>query len=90
MSYLGSREMHPQQVSCHIAHTNERTHEIIMANLDRSPMYSGVIEGVGPRYYPSIEDKVHRFADKSSHQVFIEPEGLDTRALSTESRRRCL
>ncbi|WP_447554760.1 tRNA uridine-5-carboxymethylaminomethyl(34) synthesis enzyme MnmG [Vreelandella sp. EE22] len=78
MSYLGSREMHPAQVSCHIAHTNERTHEIIMANLDRSPMYSGVIEGIGPRYCPSIEDKVHRFADKSSHQVFIEPEGLDT------------
>ncbi|MCP1313923.1 MULTISPECIES: tRNA uridine-5-carboxymethylaminomethyl(34) synthesis enzyme MnmG [unclassified Halomonas] len=81
MSYLGTREMHPQQVSCHTAHTNERTHEIIMANLDRSPMYSGVIEGVGPRYCPSIEDKVHRFADKSSHQVFIEPEGLDTHEL---------
>nr|WP_297457685.1 tRNA uridine-5-carboxymethylaminomethyl(34) synthesis enzyme MnmG [uncultured Halomonas sp.] len=78
MSYLGSRAGHPRQVSCHIAHTNERTHEIILANLDRSPMYSGVIEGVGPRYCPSIEDKVHRFADKSSHQVFIEPEGLDT------------
>ncbi|MBZ5487438.1 tRNA uridine-5-carboxymethylaminomethyl(34) synthesis enzyme MnmG [Halomonas aquamarina] len=81
MSYLGSRDMHPRQVSCHIAHTNERTHEIIMANLDRSPMYSGVIEGIGPRYCPSIEDKVHRFADKSSHQVFIEPEGLDTHEL---------
>ncbi|MBE0462262.1 MAG: tRNA uridine-5-carboxymethylaminomethyl(34) synthesis enzyme MnmG [Halomonadaceae bacterium] len=81
MSYLGSRDMHPQQVSCHIAHTNERTHEIILANLDRSPMYSGVIAGVGPRYCPSIEDKVHRFADKSSHQVFIEPEGLDTHEL---------
>ncbi|GHB02719.1 tRNA uridine-5-carboxymethylaminomethyl(34) synthesis enzyme MnmG [Modicisalibacter luteus] len=81
MSYLGSSEMHPRQVSCHIAHTNERTHEIIFANLDRSPMYSGVIEGVGPRYCPSIEDKVHRFADKSSHQVFIEPEGLDTHEL---------
>jgi len=81
MSYLGSREMHPQQVSCHIAHTNERTHEIILGNLDRSPMYSGVIEGIGPRYCPSIEDKVHRFADKSSHQVFIEPEGLDTHEL---------
>ncbi|HET8791939.1 MAG TPA: tRNA uridine-5-carboxymethylaminomethyl(34) synthesis enzyme MnmG, partial [Modicisalibacter sp.] len=78
MSYLGSRDNHPRQVSCHIAHTNERTHEIILANLDRSPMYSGVIEGVGPRYCPSIEDKVHRFADKSSHQIFIEPEGLDT------------
>ncbi|QJQ95604.1 MULTISPECIES: tRNA uridine-5-carboxymethylaminomethyl(34) synthesis enzyme MnmG [Halomonadaceae] len=81
MSYLGNRGMHPRQVSCHIAHTNERTHEIIFANLDRSPMYSGVIEGVGPRYCPSIEDKVHRFADKPSHQVFIEPEGLDTHEL---------
>lgn len=81
MSYLGSREQHPRQVDCHIAHTNERTHEIIFANLDRSPMYSGVIEGVGPRYCPSIEDKVHRFADKTSHQVFIEPEGLDTHEL---------
>ncbi|WP_010625964.1 tRNA uridine-5-carboxymethylaminomethyl(34) synthesis enzyme MnmG [Halomonas sp. KM-1] len=81
MSFLGSREMHPRQVSCHIAHTNERTHEIIFANLDRSPMYSGVIEGVGPRYCPSIEDKVHRFADKASHQVFIEPEGLGTHEL---------
>ncbi|SFH57944.1 tRNA uridine-5-carboxymethylaminomethyl(34) synthesis enzyme MnmG [Modicisalibacter xianhensis] len=81
MSYLGSREMHPPQASCHIAHTNERTHEIIFANLDRSPMYSGVIEGIGPRYCPSIEDKVHRFADKTSHQVFIEPEGLDTHEL---------
>ncbi|QNI04625.1 tRNA uridine-5-carboxymethylaminomethyl(34) synthesis enzyme MnmG [Halomonas sp. SH5A2] len=81
MSYLGSREMHPKQMSCHIAHTNERTHEIILANLERSPMYSGVIEGIGPRYCPSIEDKVHRFADKSSHQIFIEPEGLDTNEL---------
>ncbi|MCZ0927628.1 MULTISPECIES: tRNA uridine-5-carboxymethylaminomethyl(34) synthesis enzyme MnmG [Halomonadaceae] len=81
MSYLGSREMHPEQMSCHIGHTNERTHEIIMANLERSPMYSGVIEGIGPRYCPSIEDKVHRFADKSSHQIFIEPEGLDTNEL---------
>ncbi|WP_280552594.1 tRNA uridine-5-carboxymethylaminomethyl(34) synthesis enzyme MnmG [Halomonas sp. 25-S5] len=81
MSYLGNREMHPRQASCHIAHTNERTHEIILANLDRSPMYSGVIEGVGPRYCPSIEDKVHRFADKASHQVFVEPEGLDTHEL---------
>ncbi|APX94811.1 tRNA uridine-5-carboxymethylaminomethyl(34) synthesis enzyme MnmG [Halomonas sp. 1513] len=81
MSYLGGREMHPRQVSCHIAHTNQRTHEIIFANLDRSPMYSGVIEGVGPRYCPSIEDKVHRFADKASHQIFVEPEGLDTHEL---------
>lgn len=78
MSFLGNREMHPRQVNCHIAHTNERTHDIIRNNLDRSPMYSGVIEGVGPRYCPSIEDKIHRFADKNSHQVFIEPEGLDT------------
>ncbi|WP_299234170.1 tRNA uridine-5-carboxymethylaminomethyl(34) synthesis enzyme MnmG [uncultured Halomonas sp.] len=81
MSFMGSREQHPRQVSCHIAHTNERSHEIIHANLDRSPMYSGTIEGVGPRYCPSIEDKVHRFADKASHQVFIEPEGLDTHEL---------
>ncbi|MFP4136949.1 MAG: tRNA uridine-5-carboxymethylaminomethyl(34) synthesis enzyme MnmG [Halomonas sp.] len=81
MSFMGRRDQHPRQVSCHIAHTNERTHEIIHANLDRSPMYSGTIEGVGPRYCPSIEDKVHRFADKASHQVFIEPEGLDTHEL---------
>ncbi|MDN6180250.1 MAG: tRNA uridine-5-carboxymethylaminomethyl(34) synthesis enzyme MnmG [Halomonas subglaciescola] len=81
MSYLGNREMHPRQMSCHIAHTNARTHDIIRANLDRSPMYSGDIEGVGPRYCPSIEDKVSRFADKDSHQIFIEPEGLDTHEL---------
>ncbi|SFU49967.1 tRNA uridine-5-carboxymethylaminomethyl(34) synthesis enzyme MnmG [Halomonas korlensis] len=81
MSYRGSQAMHPRQVSCHIAHTNERTHEIILANLERSPMYSGVIEGVGPRYCPSIEDKVHRFADKTSHQIFVEPEGLETHEL---------
>ncbi|PMR71159.1 tRNA uridine-5-carboxymethylaminomethyl(34) synthesis enzyme MnmG [Halomonas heilongjiangensis] len=81
MSFMGRRDQHPRQVSCHIAHTNERSHEIILANLDRSPMHSGVIEGVGPRYCPSIEDKVHRFADKASHQVFIEPEGLDTHEL---------
>ncbi|MDR5866537.1 tRNA uridine-5-carboxymethylaminomethyl(34) synthesis enzyme MnmG [Halomonas koreensis] len=81
MSYLGDRGMHPRQLSCHIAHTNERTHEIIHANLERSPMFSGVIEGVGPRYCPSIEDKVHRFADKASHQIFVEPEGLDTHEL---------
>ncbi|GAB3395640.1 tRNA uridine-5-carboxymethylaminomethyl modification enzyme MnmG/GidA [Azotobacter armeniacus] len=78
MSFLGSREQHPQQVSCWITHTNARTHEIIAGNLDRSPMYSGVIEGIGPRYCPSIEDKIHRFADKDSHQVFLEPEGLST------------
>jgi tRNA uridine 5-carboxymethylaminomethyl modification enzyme len=77
-SFLGSAEQHPRQVSCWITHTNERTHAAIRANLDRSPMYSGVIEGVGPRYCPSIEDKVHRFADKASHQIFLEPEGLTT------------
>lgn len=81
MSFMGSRDQHPRQMSCHIAHTNERSHDIIHANLDRSPMYSGTIEGTGPRYCPSIEDKVHRFADKASHQVFIEPEGLDTHEL---------
>ena len=81
MSFLGSVEEHPEQVNCWITHTNERTHEIIAANLDRSPMYTGVIEGVGPRYCPSIEDKIHRFADKESHQVFIEPEGLTTHEL---------
>jgi tRNA uridine 5-carboxymethylaminomethyl modification enzyme len=78
MSFLGDAAEHPQQRCCWITHTNERTHEIIRGSLDRSPMYSGVIEGVGPRYCPSIEDKIHRFADKSSHQVFIEPEGLST------------
>jgi len=77
-SYLGSRADHPRQVSCHITHTNERSHDLIRANLDRSPMYAGVIEGSGPRYCPSIEDKVVRFADKLSHQIFIEPEGLYT------------
>lgn len=81
MSFLGHAAQHPEQVSCWITHTNARTHEIIVANLDRSPMYSGVIEGVGPRYCPSIEDKIHRFADKDSHQVFIEPEGLTTHEL---------
>ena len=77
-SFLGSREQHPRQVSCHITHTNEQTHEIIRSGLSRSPMYAGVIEGVGPRYCPSIEDKIVRFSDKDSHQIFIEPEGLDT------------
>jgi len=81
MSFLGRAAQHPEQVSCWITHTNAKTHEIIAANLDRSPMYSGVIEGVGPRYCPSIEDKIHRFADKDSHQVFIEPEGLTTHEL---------
>ena len=77
-SFLGNVAQHPRQLPCWITHTNARTHEIIAANLDRSPMYSGVIEGVGPRYCPSIEDKIHRFADKDSHNVFLEPEGLDT------------
>ena len=77
-SYLGNAGLHPQQLPCWITHTNSRTHDIIRGGLDRSPMYSGVIEGIGPRYCPSIEDKIHRFADKDSHQVFLEPEGLDT------------
>ncbi len=77
-SYLGCSALHPKQISCWVTHTNEKTHDIIRGGLDRSPMYSGVIEGIGPRYCPSIEDKVHRFADKSAHQVFLEPEGLDT------------
>ena len=81
MSFMGNVNQHPKQVSCWITHTNSRTHEIIANNLDRSPMYSGVIEGVGPRYCPSIEDKIHRFADKDSHQVFLEPEGLNTHEL---------
>jgi tRNA uridine 5-carboxymethylaminomethyl modification enzyme len=75
-SFLGSRAQHPPQVSCWITHTNPRTHEIIRGGLDRSPMFTGVIEGIGPRYCPSIEDKIHRFASKSSHQIFLEPEGL--------------
>ena len=77
-SFLGRRDQHPRQVSCWIAHTTARTHDIIRGGLDRSPMFTGVIEGVGPRYCPSIEDKIHRFADKESHQVFLEPEGLET------------
>ena len=77
-SFLGRASEHPRQLPCHITHTNERTHEIIRAAFDRSPMFTGGIEGVGPRYCPSVEDKVHRFADKASHQIFIEPEGLDT------------
>ncbi|MGI2855679.1 tRNA uridine-5-carboxymethylaminomethyl(34) synthesis enzyme MnmG [Shewanella algae] len=81
MSFIGDVNQHPQQISCYITHTNEKTHEIIRGGLDRSPMYSGVIEGIGPRYCPSIEDKIHRFADKSSHQIFIEPEGLNTNEL---------
>ncbi len=77
-SFLGRVEQHPRQVPCWVTHTNERTHDIIRAGLDRSPMYTGVIEGVGPRYCPSIEDKIHRFASKDSHQIFLEPEGLTT------------
>ena len=77
-SFLGRRRDHPQQISCHITHTSEKTHDIIRGALDESPMYSGMIEGVGPRYCPSVEDKVVRFADKASHQVFVEPEGLTT------------
>ena len=77
-SFLGNAAMHPQQVACWVTHTNTRTHEIIRAGLDRSPMFTGVIEGIGPRYCPSIEDKVHRFADKDAHQIYLEPEGLST------------
>ncbi|QGG79140.1 tRNA uridine-5-carboxymethylaminomethyl(34) synthesis enzyme MnmG [Litorivicinus lipolyticus] len=81
MSFMGSRDDHPRQVPCYITQTNAKTHDIIRANLDRSPMFSGVIDGVGPRYCPSIEDKVTRFADKESHQIFVEPEGLTTHEL---------
>ncbi|MGH8252439.1 MAG: tRNA uridine-5-carboxymethylaminomethyl(34) synthesis enzyme MnmG [Steroidobacteraceae bacterium] len=77
-SFLGRVNDHPEQVDCHITYTNERTHDIIRAGLDRSPMYTGIIEGVGPRYCPSVEDKVQRFAERKAHQIFIEPEGLDT------------
>lgn len=77
-SFLGTRNMHPRQLPCWITHTNARTHDIIRQGLDRSPMFTGVIEGVGPRYCPSIEDKIHRFAGKDAHQIFLEPEGLDT------------
>jgi len=77
-SFLGDRAMHPRQVACWITHTNQRTHDIIRGGLDRSPMFTGVIEGVGPRYCPSIEDKIHRFSGKDSHQIFLEPEGLTT------------
>lgn len=77
-SFMGNVEQHPDQVSCYITYTNEKTHDIIRGGLDRSPMYTGVIEGVGPRYCPSIEDKINRFADKDSHQIFVEPEGLST------------
>jgi tRNA uridine 5-carboxymethylaminomethyl modification enzyme len=77
-SFLGNAGQHPAQLPCWITHTNERTHDVIRSGLDRSPMYTGVIEGVGPRYCPSVEDKIHRFADKESHQIFLEPEGLTT------------
>jgi len=77
-SFMGSTAMHPRQISCWITHTNERTHEIIRSGFDRSPMFTGKIEGVGPRYCPSVEDKINRFADKDSHQIFLEPEGLTT------------
>jgi tRNA uridine 5-carboxymethylaminomethyl modification enzyme len=77
-SFMGRREMHPRQLPCWVAHTNERTHQVIRGGLDRSPLYTGVIAGVGPRYCPSIEDKIHRFAGKASHQIFLEPEGLTT------------
>src|SRR6476619_2860729 len=77
-SVMGNAAMHPRQVPCWVTHTNAQTHDIIRAGLDRSPMYTGVIEGVGPRYCPSIEDKIHRFASKESHQIFLEPEGLTT------------
>lgn len=81
MSYMGSADQHPEQVDCFITHTNQQTHDIIRAGFDRSPMFTGVIEGTGPRYCPSIEDKINRFADKDSHQIFVEPEGLSTHEL---------
>lgn len=81
MSFIGSAAEHPQQTCCWVTHTNAQTHDIIRGGLDRSPMYTGVIEGIGPRYCPSIEDKIHRFADKATHQIFIEPEGLNTHEL---------
>ena len=77
-SFLGKRKQHPRQIPCYITRTNNRTHDIISSGLDRSPMYTGVIDGIGPRYCPSIEDKIVRFADRNSHQIFVEPEGLDT------------
>jgi tRNA uridine 5-carboxymethylaminomethyl modification enzyme len=99
-SFLGEASMHPRQLPCWITHTNERTHAIIRSGFDRSPMFTGKIEGVGPRYCPSIEDKINRFADKDSHQIFLEPEGLTTNEFypngistslpSTSSWRRCI
>ena len=81
MSYMGNADQHPEQISCYITRTNERTHDIIRGSFDRSPMFTGVIEGTGPRYCPSIEDKINRFSDKDSHQIFVEPEGLTTHEL---------
>ncbi len=81
MSYLGRVEEHPRQVCCYITHTNERTHEVMRKGFDRSPMFTGVIDGVGPRYCPSVEDKINRYPDKTSHQIFVEPEGLNTHEL---------
>ncbi|ABN74739.1 tRNA uridine 5-carboxymethylaminomethyl modification protein [Actinobacillus pleuropneumoniae] len=78
MSFMGSVDLHPRQIPCHITHTNEQTHDLIRNSLDRSPMYTGIIEGIGPRYCPSIEDKVMRFSDRNSHQIYLEPEGLST------------
>ena len=90
MSFLSTPAAHPAQVPCHITHTNTRTHEIIRGGLDRSPMYTGVIDAAGPRYCPSIEDKVVRFADRDAHQVFVEPEGLETCEIyPTASRPAC-
>jgi tRNA uridine 5-carboxymethylaminomethyl modification enzyme len=80
-SFMGTRTQHPRQVDCHITHTNAATHDVIRSGFDRSPMFTGVIEGTGPRYCPSVEDKVNRFADKAAHQIFLEPEGLSTREI---------
>ena len=80
-SFMGKQSDHPQQIPCYITYTNEQTHDVIRENLHRSPMYAGVIEGIGPRYCPSIEDKIMRFADKDKHQIFVEPEGLTTHEL---------
>ena len=88
-SFLGRVSEHPKQVDCFITHTNGRTHQIIRAATDRSPMFTGAIEGTGPRYCPSVEDKVVRFADKTSHQIFVEPEGLDTPEIYPASRPAC-
>ena len=90
ISFLSDQSIHPEQVSCFITRTNEKTHEIIMGDLDRSPMFSGKIEGVGPRYCPSIEDKIFRFKDKKSHQIFIEPEGLNSDLIYPNGISTCL